>query len=172
MNVYLINILIIPFLTMTTSANQDYIDKHISEFESAELVGKKGSLNHYNVVGDFQYLGKPYKFLFLFTDEKDIVKSYDILLEGDIDRPFFDLMIEQYGNPDAILSLQNTVKLESSTNENGISANKVQGTLLECKFEENPLFIRWFKKGIQIRFDLKPKDVPFKKTIISFGVKT
>ncbi|MFD2562101.1 hypothetical protein [Aquimarina rubra] len=168
MNSYLIKIFIF-FVSMTFPTENDFIGKHISKFPSAALGSDHGYKKDYRIVGDFAYLGKPYEILFLFTDKNDIVQSYDILFEGDIDRAFYNLMIKKYGNPDSIVNIKNISESATSIDENGISAKQFIGKLMECSFDENPFLIKWIENKIEIRFDLKKPDAPFKKTIIHFG---
>jgi len=104
------------------------------------------------------FYGMPYNLISIITDDKNMINSITIHFNAIINKSFYDAFILDYGNPDTtqIIDGRDFVGKWTKTNvkDKGEIEHRVRRVTLkmrEGKFEENPLFMIWNKKGYQIK---------------------
>ena len=91
---------------------------------------------------------------FYFNEEETITKVY-VDLSTLIDKSFFDDFVNIYGEPNHILVQDEVLYDSKHTGEFGQTVRKTHSKAREGTFDENPIFIIWFKDGIKIQVLMK-----------------
>ncbi|WP_139062586.1 hypothetical protein [Aquimarina megaterium] len=145
------------------------LGKHVSIFE--ETIGndfenklfRKHSF--YSIKDEFvkkYFFGLNYNTIAIQTDENEIIESISIHFRKVIDRQFFDLFVEKYGEPDHTYIISN-IKVVSETTPHESNdpfhqnLTKREGDLIEGTFDEKPLFMIWEKDNFYIQAFLRHK---------------
>ncbi len=153
----------------------DLIGKDYSEVEhilSDKLdTGRHGKGSFYPRDSKWEYYyGMPYNVLLVTTNEQDIITSLTVAFVDQIDQVFYDLFAEDYGTPDTIRILDNTSIESEGILETEVGTQHLKGgkyTTREGTFEEEPLFMFWYRE----KFDIQcfTRDEP-KITTLTFSI--
>ena len=108
------------------------------------------------------YYGMPYIDLFIKTDKIDKIQSVTIHFRKTIDRKFYDLFTNDYGEPNSILVIDKRNIISESTlrdDNNKViqTSRKSELELKEGTFEDKPLYIIWEKDNYEIKALLRHK---------------
>ncbi len=119
--------------------------------------------------------------LTLIADDDGIVESITVHFGYVIDRTFYDSFVGQYGEPDHIYIIENTVVISESyiKDENGNDVQKIskgESDLKEGTFDEKPLFMIWEKDGFYIqaylRHEMNISEIMFSVESPPFNIKS
>ncbi len=142
------------------------LEEHISIFEKTignDFENKLHGENFYYISDEYikkDFFNMKYNILTISSDENSMVKSISILFHKVIDRLFYDLFVGQYGEPTYIYGTSN-IKVVSESHlkdENDKilqTARKSTFDLIECGFDEKPIFILWKKDYYYIKAFLR-----------------
>ncbi len=154
----------------------DFKNKVIPEIPSllgqnikeAELIGinttPKRYLNilknqyHNREESGFNFLGKlchPR----ISTNDNNAIKNVSFVLIGAIDRPFYNILVKEYGIPQSLLVIDQTSTNGPTKGDYGTSQEWLYSTK-EGTFEDNPLSIVWRKRHYQINISITPPTTP------------
>ncbi len=147
------------------------LGKHINEIPNAYTSSEEKSPNGniYMIDKLEQFLGKPYKTIFITTNEDDIVQSLTIYIDGIIDKSFYDILLKEYGKPNGIYKKGEVISQKKETVIDGFKVSSTNSILQDCTFEEHPSIIEWNKEEYDIEVIIGDKTDTFQKTRIIFG---
>ncbi len=88
------------------------------------------------------------------TNKNDIITSMFFRTKTKINKPFYHLLIEKYGEPIEMIKMGEIIKEEENIHADYI-AQSVKAETKTCSFDENPLLIRWDKTNftLQVQMD-------------------
>ncbi|MDY8137510.1 hypothetical protein [Aquimarina sp. 2201CG5-10] len=155
---------------MTNNIPLDLLGRHISEIPEAYSTTEGQSLERdiymLDVVNDF--LGKPYQMIFIATDKNDLIINFTIYIDEIIDRPFYDSMVEEYGEPDSMYKKGEIISIGEPVKVDFFESSSTTYELQECTFDESPLTFIWQKEAYDIQVIIGDKNDTFQKSRIIF----
>ncbi len=160
---------------MTNQAPIDLLGKHISEISDSYTSSTINSINEEIYVVDVsdQFLGKPYKMIFLTVDKNSIIQNFIIHTNEIMNKSFYNLMLKEYGKPSVMYKEGEVVSQgKKTTDKDGFTMQSTAAAFKKCTFEESPRFIIWNKDGYDIEVMLGHETDTFRKTTITFGKGT
>ncbi len=164
----IVTLLIVVFMS-TKPYYENLLGKPISEIKTSYTFFGEKDIDDKKpyLIGDFTFFGNQIKHgvLFVLDDQKLIEKIR--FTAPVINRTTFDAIVDKYGEPDE-MTKKDKVTTFKPVSSDGISATESVFTVIECTFDENPLFIIWKKNHYQIKITIKNEfnvsDVEFSAT--------
>jgi len=144
---------------MTNSGIEDMIGMHVRDIPYAAVnysSENESDKKIYWVSGfENEFLSKSYDFMAITTDKNDTIESINIYLGGVMDRTFYNRLVEKYDSPQSMTKRDQVISSKITIIDSVTTARSTKGTLKECKFKDNPLFIRWDRPKFQMEFVLQ-----------------
>lgn len=152
-------------LLMGRNVNIENLEKYLGR--SVKNVEEIEVNKSYNVIGEdykkYSTSFEKYKFFFFkktcltfsfSTNKNDIITSMFFSTKTKINKPFYHLLIEKYGEPIEMIKMGEIIKEEENIHADYI-AQSVKAETKTCSFDENPLLIRWDKTNftLQVQMD-------------------
>ncbi|MEB3344985.1 hypothetical protein U6A24_05915 [Aquimarina gracilis] len=144
---------------------EELLGTHISTFETTignEFENKLFGETFYYTVDEFvkkDFFNIKYNIMTISKNEDNMVRSISIHFREIINKQFYDLFVEKYGEPDHtyVMSNMKVVSEGLYKSDDGFSSNlrKREGDLVEGTFDDKPLAIIWEKDGYYIQAFLR-----------------
>lgn len=157
------------FMLIINLELENYIGTHFSEFPYSLSSVPNDNLDdkHYQADLEFYFLGKLCDYMYVTTNEKDIIISILFSLKGEMNTEFYQLMLLKYDNPDKMFKME-SIRESQLKEEDSFIAKTEKGNAMSCTFDENPLIIEWEKNSFNLRITRHPDNNHF---AISFKLK-
>lgn len=92
------------------------------------------------------------------SNNQDTIVALNVSFNHIMDKSFFDKLVKKYGYPQNMWKKNQQLSSESHSALNGIGTVEItEGTLIECKFQEKPLIIKWQNPKYEMIFTLIDK---------------
>lgn len=98
-------------------------------------------------------IGKPFLNIIVVCDKNNNIETVLSDFKGTIDFNFYKELLKKYGEPDKILKTKDYFE-KNKKEENGILITQTKSELIECRFDENPLFLIWELEKYKVTFTL------------------
>lgn len=122
---------------------------------------------NYTAISSIIYKEKKCRSFFISTDLNGIINSIFFGINGEIDKNIFESMVLEYGKPDKMLKVEKVFEKEEKEG-NEYSSTTQRGSLRECTFQENPIFIIWNKPNFEIKISINSTQNSY---LINFKLK-
>ncbi|WP_281988424.1 hypothetical protein [Aquimarina aggregata] len=158
---------------MTNNVPLDLLGKHINGVPEAYTLSTTKSDNGIIYMVDVldYYFGKPYTMVFITADNNDIIQNFAIYVDEIIDKPFYEEMVAEYGEPNCMFKKGKITSVDTTIAKNDLFESKGRTTyeLEECTFDESPVVFGWHKENYDIQVIIGDESDTFQKTRIIFG---
>jgi len=153
----------IVLISIGTLSFDDFLGKNIKDI-SYNLTEYDSELNTYSLSNQkIDFLSKSVDQIVLTADKNNLVVSIGAEFKGIFDKIFYDELVLAYGEPSHLLKNSKIIKEKTETLEKGVTAKSSENELVECKFEEKPIFLIWNKPNKKIIITMQ---YPISKTFV------
>lgn len=153
---------------------EKYLNENINVIQEKFLL-KENSIpivnrlrNFYNdpFLTDFYFFNEECRRISVDIDDEDRIVSIFIATQKKIDNTFFVALIEQYGSLTKMQKMGSVKNIEHLEEKEFVSSKTI-GEIVNCQFEDDPIFIIWenleFKIHIQMDSDRDTSLITFKR---------
>ena len=166
----MIRVLIVILLIIQNPDMELLIGKRISDLQKEKILYsteiEDGGKMHTLIGPMDNYCSRPIQSMVITTDNNEIVESVSIQLDGPLNDLIYERLVDKYGKPDLLYKRGQETFGDSTLTERGNQISESKGRLVECSFEENPLFIVWAKDAFYVQI-LNKKEI--RKIVITFS---
>ncbi|MCW5515129.1 hypothetical protein [Muriicola sp. Z0-33] len=139
-----------------------FIGKRISDLQKEDILYTteiEGGGKMHTLIGlRDAFCSRPLKSIVITTKKNDGIESVSFQLEGLLDVSFYKQMVDRYGKPDLLYKRGEETFREEVITEKSNQITESKGRLVECGFEENPLFIVWASNSFYVQI-LNKKEI-------------
>ena len=153
----------IVLISIGTLSFDDFLGKNIKNI-SYDLTEVDSELKTYSLSNQkVDFLSKSIDQVILTTNKNNIIVSIGAEFEGIFDKNFFNELVLAYGEPSHMLKNSKIINEKTETLEKGVTAKSSESELVECKFEDKPMFILWNMPNKKITITMQR---PISKTFV------